>query len=254
MLFSSRLAAIFFAVALLGWGIMHFIIGDFAAGRAPAWPESFPGKIAWAYISGATLIVAAVSIFTNQKTRLAVTCAGIVILLWAGSRNLFIVLSTLDYGGQMTNTGKSLAIGFGALLIAAGFKEPALAGPDRLTQRLTSFASIAVGLFFIASGIQHFIFIQFVKTLVPSWIPGAEFWSYFAGVALIASGIALATGFQRKLAALLASWMVFLWFLILHIPRGFGETASTNEWIAIFEALAVSAILAIIYHTSVRSS
>lgn len=242
MLFSTRIAAIFFAVALLGWGIMHFIIGDFAAGRAPAWPEGVPGKIAWAYISGITLIVAAISVFTNQKTRLTVTCAGVMILLWAGSRNLFIVLSTLDYGGQMTNTGKSLTIGFGALAVVAAFP---------LAVRL---ASIFTGLFFIAGGIQHFIFIQFVKTLVPSWIPGAEFWSYFAGVALIAAGIALVSGIQRKLAALLSSWMVFIWFLILHVPRGFGETANTNEWIAIFEALSVSAILAIIYHTSNRSS
>ncbi|HZY79437.1 MAG TPA: DoxX family membrane protein [Cyclobacteriaceae bacterium] len=252
MLFSTRIAAIFFAVALLGWGIIHFIIGDFAAGRAPAWPEGVPGKIAWAYISGITLIVAAVSIFTNQTSlafakryggqRLAVTCAGVMILLWAGSRNLVIVLSTLDYGGQMTNTGKSLTIGFGALAVVAAFP---------MAVRL---ASIFTGLFFIASGIQHFIFIQFVKTLVPSWIPGAEFWSYLAGVALIASGIALITGIQRKLAALLSSWMVFIWFVILHVPRGFGATANTNEWIAIFEALSVSAILAVIYHTSSRSS
>jgi hypothetical protein len=43
------------------------------------------------------------------------------------------------------------------------------------------------------------------------------------------------------------AYVVFIWFVILHVPRGFGETANYNEWIAIFESLAVSAILVIIY-------
>jgi len=235
MLFSTRIAAIFFAVALIGWGIIHFLIGDFIAGRAPAWPEGVPGKIIWAYVSGVILVISAASILTNQKTRFIVTCTGVMILLWAGARNLYITLSTLDYGGQMTNTGKALTIGFGCLLVANSFKNA------------NKFAAIAIGLFMVASGIQHFIFIDFVKTLVPYWIPGAAFWSYVAGVGLFLAGVALITGIRRKLAALISSWMVFIWFLILHVPRGFGETASYNEWIAIFEALSVSAILAMIY-------
>lgn len=237
MLFSSRTAAIFVAIALVGWGIMHFIAGDFMTGRAPSWPEGVPGKLIWAYSSGLILIVAALSIvFPNQKTGWSVTCAGLMVLAWAGARNLIAVVPNLDYGYMLTNLGKSITIGSGLLLIAFDKKRSALI-----------FASVCIGIFFLAGGIQHFIFIDFVKTLVPRWIPGDVFWSYVAGVGLIASGIALITGIQRKLAALVAAWMVFVWFVILHVPRGFGETASLNEWIAIFEALSVSGILATIY-------
>ncbi|HMJ70469.1 MAG TPA: DoxX family membrane protein [Cyclobacteriaceae bacterium] len=251
MLFSTRIASMFFAIALIGLGIIHFLLGDFVAGRAPSWPEGIPGKMIWAYTSGVILIVAAIAIFSNQKTRLAVTCAGVMILFWAGGRNLVALLTSLDYGGLLTNTGKALTIGSGALLIASTFKG-AIASKDAVIPRLVrgipwQTASVLIGLFFLASGIQHFLFIDFVKTLVPRWIPGDVFWSYVAGVGLIAAGIALITGFQRKLAAFISSWMVFIWFLILHLPRGFGETGSFNEWIAIFESLAVSAILAIIY-------
>lgn len=243
MLFSARIANILFAVALIGWGIIHFMSGDFIAGRAPSWPEGVPGKIAWAYASGLLLIVAAFSIILpNQKTRVAkigswtVTCAGLLILAWAGARNLFIVVSNLDYGGVLTNFGKSITIGSALLLIAYSNKRWAFI-----------FACVCIGIFFVDSGIQHFIFIDFVKTLVPRWIPGDVFWSYVAGVGLAAAGVALITGIKRKLAALIAAWMVFIWFVVLHVPRGFGETASFNEWIAIFEALGVSAVLAIIY-------
>jgi uncharacterized membrane protein len=240
MLYSARIAAIFFAIAFLGWGIMHFMIGDFITGRAPAWPEGVPGKIIWAYTTGLLLIVAAGTIlYPNSKTRFTVACSGLLILAWAGARNLFPVVAHLDYGFMLTNLGKSITIGSGALLIAFDKRKS-----------IYTFASICIGIFFLASGIQHFLFIDFVKMLVPRWIPGDMFWSYVAGVGLATAGIALITGFYRKLAALIASWMVLVWFVVLHVPRGFGETASYNEWIAIFEALAVSAILALIYWRS----
>ncbi|MEI9917381.1 MAG: DoxX family membrane protein [Bacteroidota bacterium] len=242
MLFSTRIATIFIAVALVGWGIMHFMTGDFITGRAPSWPEGLPGRLAWAYTSGVLLIVSAISIVSgatfapNQKTRFAVICSGILVLAWAGGRNLYAVLPNLDYGYMLTNLGKSITIGSGLLLIALDKK-----------RSIFIFASICIGIFFLIGGIQHFIFIDFVKTLVPRWIPGDVFWSYVAGVGLVAAGIALITGIQRKLAALISSYMVFIWFLVLHVPLGFGETASFNEWIAIFEALFVASILAVIY-------
>jgi len=249
MLFSTRVATIFIAVAFIGWAIMHFMIGDFIAGRAPAWPQDVPGKIIWAYASGLVLTVAGVLIIGDPTrtiksdatiVRVGVTCTGLMILGWAGARNLFVVLSTLDYGGVLTNLGKSITIGSGALLVAyAVSKEP--------PKYIYTLACVCTGIFFTASGIQHFLFIDFVKTLVPRWIPGDVFWSYVAGVGLIAAGVALITGILRKQAALVASWMVFAWFVILHVPRGFGETASYNEWIAIFEALAVASLLAVIY-------
>lgn len=235
MLFSTRIALIFISVSLIAWAIIQFIMGDMVAGRPPAWPEGVPGKTAFAYLSAVVLIAAAVSILTNQKVKLIVTTAAVMILVWAAARNLIDVIPKLDYGGQLTMTGKALT--FGSMLLMIG-----------LNRRETYIgACVCIGLFFIAGGIQHFIFIDFVKTLVPRWIPGDEFWSYVAGVGLIAAGVALLTGIKRQLAALVASWTVFIWFLVLHLPRGFGETQSFNEWIAIFEALAVSAILAIIY-------
>jgi hypothetical protein len=43
--------------------------------------------------------------------------------------------------------------------------------------------------------------------------------------------------------------MVFLWVLLLHIPRAIGAldaASSRNEWTAVFEALAVSGIALVI--------
>ena len=98
----------------------------------------------------------------------------------------------------------------------------------------------------ISSGIQHFLFAQFVKTLVPAWIPPDQsFWTYFAAVALIAGGAGLMVPRTTRLAAALSGLMIFLWVLLLHIPRALGApdaAQAQNEWTAVFEALAFSGI------------
>src|ERR1700742_942218 len=70
----------------------------------------------------------------------------------------------------------------------------------------------------IVFGIEHFVFTKFVATLVPGWIPWHMFWTYFVGVALIASGIAIIARRQAYLAAVLLGGMIFLFVLLCHIP------------------------------------
>jgi uncharacterized membrane protein len=96
----------------------------------------------------------------------------------------------------------------------------------------------------IAFGIDHFLYTDFVATLVPSWMPGHIFWTYFAGIALIGTGVGIILKFTRKWVALLASAMIFLWFILLHIPRAIADPNGNkgNEITSVFEALAFSGI------------
>jgi uncharacterized membrane protein len=89
----------------------------------------------------------------------------------------------------------------GAWVVAGSLTEP----PSKLTRHLETvmpfgrfFLPITVAVF----GIEHFLYAAFVATLVPSWIPGSYFWTYFAGVALVAAGVAMIVGIQARLAAL----------------------------------------------------
>jgi hypothetical protein len=101
-------------------------------------------------------------------------------------------------------------------------------------------ARICMGIFLIICGVQHFMFLQFVATLIPTWFPGdAMLWSKLAGVALIAFGIGLFIPQTARWAALLTGIMIFLWVWIVHVPR-IGVSVSDN--VAVFEALAFSGI------------
>jgi uncharacterized membrane protein len=70
-------------------------------------------------------------------------------------------------------------------------------------------------------GGDHFMAAPFVAKIVPSWIPGHLFWTYFVGVALIAAAFSLATRIQPRLSAALLGIMIFIFVLTIHIPSCF---------------------------------
>jgi uncharacterized membrane protein len=108
----------------------------------------------------------------------------------------------------------------------------------------------------IAFGILQFIHGDFVATLVPAWISGHYFWTYFAAIALITGGAGLILPQTARLAAALTGLMIFLWVMLLHIPRAVAAAGpqSRNEWTAVFEALAMSGIAFVIAGSLRRSS
>jgi uncharacterized membrane protein len=69
----------------------------------------------------------------------------------------------------------------------------------------------------VVYGVLHFRYAVFVATIVPPWIPWHLFWTYFAGVALIASGMAIVLKKQEHLAATLLGTMILLWVLLIHV-------------------------------------
>ena len=76
---------------------------------------------------------------------------------------------------------------------------------------------------------------------MPRFIPGAVFWTYFAGVALIAAGIGFCVPPVRRIAAHRSpAAMVFSWVFLVHVPLVF--TVGRVEWMGVFEALGISGV------------
>jgi uncharacterized membrane protein len=250
---SSRYPVVAFAIALIGMATQHFLFGEFITGRAPAWPESIPGKIGFAYITGFLFIVTGLALVFRKQARLFLLLTGFTILAWAGLRSIFELIMNPEYGGLLTSTMKALTLGSGAFIIGNTLQ----AGNDQFAPKvfpkLAPVGNVLLGLFFIVGGVQHFIFADFVKFLVPSWIPGQLFWTYFAGVALILAGISLITRIKIALSSLLGGIMVGIWVIVLHIPRAV-EAGNQNEWTAVCEALAVSSLLLTIYFSEQGAS
>lgn len=246
----ATIGRIFFALALIGLGIEHFVFGDFVTGRAPRWPvELLPGRLVWAYGSGIAIIVMGLAILTGKKGRIAAVLLGVLIFLWALLRHIPVLMGDSFLAPTWTQAGKALTLFGGAFAVAAtlpteGSSRNALIRFINRSREFILLGRICLGIFLIITGIQHFRFVEFVASLIPGWFPGdAVFWTYFAGVALIAGGAGLFITQTARWAALLSGLMVFSWFWIIHLPR---TLASVSDGIAVFEALAVSGIAFVI--------
>jgi len=64
----SRIGTIFYALVIAFFGINHFMYGT---GMQKMVPAFLPGGVAWVYITGACLLLAAIAFLINRQVRLA---------------------------------------------------------------------------------------------------------------------------------------------------------------------------------------
>ena len=112
--------------------------------------------------------------------------------------------------------------------------------PNALLSGLARIAPHACAPFFLLAGVQHILFVQFVETLVPPFIPFARFWTYFAAAALARRRLRPAGAARPAPGGDLAGWMVFSWVFLVHVPLIF--RIGPLEWQGVFEALGISGI------------
>jgi uncharacterized membrane protein len=230
---------LFFAIGLVAFGIQQFVFGDFVPGRAPAWPEGTPGRLAWAWGTGVIFILAGVAIGTGKAARPAAIAAGALIFAWALLRHIPLVAADTFIGGAWTAAGKAIVMIGGLTAAAATFVV------SERRKLLLLAGRVSLGAFMILCGFQHFRWETFVVTLVPTWVPGGGvFWTYTSGVLLIAGGLGLLLPWTARLAAGGSGLMIFLWVLMLHLPRALNAAPDNtrNEWTAVVEAFAFSGL------------
>lgn len=235
-----RLAVIgrlFFVAAIVFFGLQHLIYGEFVTRLLPPWPTWVPGRVLWPYVLGLALIAAGVLLESPRFARRTGLIVGATTLVSALLLALPAAVADASIGIAWTNAGKALALAGSAWIVAA------FTAPGSSTNWDRWYVAIGRGTlagFFVLAGIQHFLWAKFVAMLVPAWIPGAMFWTYFAGIALIAGGIGLWIPATARWAAWLSALMIFTWVLVLHVPRALSDLGNANEATAVFEALAFS--------------
>jgi uncharacterized membrane protein len=236
----------FIAVAIIAFGVQHLVYADFVTRLAPKLPAAIPGHVLLACAFGIYLIGSGFALLSKKTAR--PTALLLAASLFASLAFLYAPALAVNLGdvSLWTKAGKALTLSGGALLIAGSL--PAEFDQDRTPLAIITlplakcipFARYFLGGFFAYCGVLHFIYVNFVTGLVPSWIPGPVFWTYFSGVALFAAGLGIGFPPTTRLAAALSALMVFLWVLMLHIPRALADLRDSNETTAVFEAIAVS--------------
>jgi uncharacterized membrane protein len=240
MMNQSILGRLFFAIAIVAFGIQQLGTAGFVR-LVPPLPAWIPEPALWARLIGLVLIVLGVAIGARRGARWAAAMLGALIFLSILFLHLPLAFTNPGAGFMWTNPAKALAM-LGGVIILAGALPEEDSGIARLFRKLMPLGPLFLGGFLILGGIQHFVYADFVAQLVPSRIPGARFWVYFTGIALIAGGIGIVLPKTQRLAATMSGIMIFLWVVLLHIPRALADVHDAGETSGVFEALALSGI------------
>lgn len=216
---------------VLGLGVAAMAVvglawGDFDPGQPV--PKAFPGRIALAYAADAFMLVAGAAMEWRRTAAwgaaaLAGYYAIVVVVLMAGR----MVLAHPAEFGAYSDAAEQLAIAAGALIVYAA-NAGSDAGP---AARLTRLGQMAFGVCAVLFGAAHFIYMNLTAPLVPKWLPpGQAFWAYATGLAQIAAGIAILTGVEARLAAILLSAMYAAFTPLVHLPMLLAAPSSHWEW------------------------
>jgi uncharacterized membrane protein len=244
---------VLYAVSLAAVGIHQFFYSDFSLMLFPHWPVSVPGLPVIAWIVSAALIAAGLAITLEKNARAVSLILGtglLAVFLFSYVPYEIMVDPYSKHLGTWVSPFKEFALSGGAFAIAGSYpggQEHTYAFV-RVSEKLISLGSIFFSITMITFGFGHFIYIQYAAKLVPDWIPGHYFWTYFTGTALIASGVAIILRIWLRPVAILLGIMIFIWFIILHVPRAINQPLldKGNEIVSAFSALAFTGIAFVI--------
>lgn len=245
----SNTGRIFYTVAIAEMGFQAIYCSDFPYMLLPT--NHIPGVVLLACIFGILFILAAASIIFDKKARPISLLTGMVLLLiFCFYFVPYELISTSKYMhfGEWENAAKELALAGGAFVIASCFPGENENSLFRFLGKLVPYGTIIFAITIISFGINHFLYANGVAGYMPSWIPNHLFWIYFAGAALLGSGIGIILNIKRRLAAVLLGAMIFTWFIILHLPKVITALPAdrTGEITSAFLALAYSGIAFVI--------
>lgn len=214
-----------YGIGVIALGMVCLAFGDFHPGQPV--PKDFPGRAALAYTAAAFMLVAGMAVEWRRTTAwgaaaLAAYFALIVVIVMNGR----VLIGHYAEFGPYESIAIELAIAVGGLLVYA-----ASAGIDAaLATRLTRSGQVAFGVCALIFGTAHFVYMNLTAPLVPKWLPPSqEFWGYATGLGHIAAGVAILTGVQARLAAILLTVMFASFTPLVHVPMLVADPS--NHWI-----------------------
>ena len=95
------------------------------------------------------------------------------------------------------------------------------------------------GIPWIVFGIQHYMYADFVSTLVAAYMPWRLFWAYFTGTAMLAAGVCFIIRWQVQLAAFLLGCLMVSYLLTVHPSLLTREPEVGQHWMRFMQDIAI---------------
>lgn len=253
----KKVGRVAYCVGVAGMVFPQFFYGEFGHNFLPMWP-GLPLVSFWAYLFTIITIAACFVIIFEKKDRTVSLILGslLLVMYFLGDIPYELIIDPNNkHLGSWADGLTELALVGGAFVVAGSFPEDSgspKSSPIKWLEKVVPFGDIFFCTTIILYGYSHFLYTQSISTLVPNWIPAPIFWTYFAGVVLIALGIAIIFKIKLQLAATLLGIMIFIWLIIIHIPAAIADPYGSKAFSVIrsFGALAFSGTAFVIAGTA----
>jgi len=197
----------------------------------------FLPPVPWlAYLFGALLTCCGVAPLFKRSMQISSTIVGTLLFLCT------LVLELPKYTAIPGNMSLRTVV-FEPLAIAT--LAWLLAGADAIPSFLERASRYLLALCFIVFGVDHFLGLVPIGTLLPKWIPWHVFWIAFFGAGFVAAGLSIALDRLLRWGAACIGLMFVIWVFTLHLPRVLGlygiPEAPHNpaEWSSLLIAIAL---------------
>ncbi len=263
-----KVGRLFYGLGIISYGLQQMIIGDFRPQILPGFPQWVHEYSIFAIVTGIIMVITGFIIAglfkvsdTNKKR----------ICLYAGFYFLFLIIFShipyllfvyphkLSHLGSWGDALKGLAFCGGAFVMAGSFLNAPTSTNNNKYFELMLAKLIPLGRIFFCTtiilfGCNHFAYD--ISTMVPKWFGMRVFWSHFGGAALIASGTAILLKILIKPVGLLLAIMLFLWFVLLHVPGAIANpyTGRGNLIVSAFDALLFCGIALVLSQLKKQTS
>lgn len=233
---------ILFGLAMMAFGVQNFIYGDGVFGLEPV-PRWFLSPRTWSAVSGLILLGSGYGLVTGVKRRPAAVAVAVVLSVWTIALQAPRLIAAPYSGNAWTAALETLALcGAAWVLAATTTQEGRLPGGGTLAAVPTAaqLGHLAYAGTLPLFGVLHFVYRDYVASVIPGWIPAPMSWVFITGLAFVAAGLGMLTGRQGRLAAAMVGGMFLSWVLLLHAPRVAAAADSRDEWTSLVIALAMS--------------
>lgn len=231
-----------FSLAIIALGIETWVVARVAGHSLGPRYEVLPvlpwlPAIPWlAYLFGAIWVACGVGLLSKRAVRTAAMALGTPLFLCAMVLDVPKNAANISSISLRTVVFEPLALASLAWLLPGRGVTPSL---------LVRGSRYLLALSLIIFGVDHFLALAFIATLLPGWIPWHVFWVAFFGVAFIAAGLSIGLDFLKRWGAACIGLMFGIWVVTLHLPRVLGlypiagAPCDPNEWSSLFIAIAL---------------
>lgn len=234
-----------YGLGVIALGLVGLAFADFAL-QWQAVPKGLPHHTAWAYASGALMLLAGAALFSRRTLAWGAAILTLNFAVWVGL-HVPLVIAKPGVFANWLGLFEPLAITAGGLIAFA--RTARLNG--KLAKGLAQAGRLIFGVCLLVFALSHVLYLDFTASMVPKWIPPSQvFWAWATAAGHLAAGLALLSGVLARTAAWLVTLMFGSFVIALHAPTVVANPHSHLDWCMLTVTLAITGAAWIVAETA----